>query len=134
MELREQERSASHQAEKVLALYGDTWVWVAFAPARRLAVAFVGANAIKRLLAMSSLEINEQRVKAIQLLKDLVFSFRYYVEAFSFSTKPAISRASQKPRAEAKKSCVERNRVPLLGIIRCETIFRRQKNKARSKG
>jgi IS1 family transposase len=28
-------------AEKVLALYGDAWVWVAFAPAWRLAAAFV---------------------------------------------------------------------------------------------
>ena len=28
-------------AEKVLALYGDAWVWIAFAPAWRLAAAFV---------------------------------------------------------------------------------------------
>jgi IS1 family transposase len=28
-------------AEKVLALYGDAWVWIAFAPAWRLVAAFV---------------------------------------------------------------------------------------------
>jgi hypothetical protein len=28
-------------AEKVLALYGDAWVWIAFVPAWRLAAAFV---------------------------------------------------------------------------------------------
>jgi len=31
-------------AEKVLALYGDAWVWIAFAPAWRLVAAFVGGK------------------------------------------------------------------------------------------
>ena len=48
-------------AEKVLARYGDAWVWIAFAPAWRLVAAFVGGKRdqepahvlLKRLQAVS---------------------------------------------------------------------------------
>ena len=39
-------------AEKVLALYGDAWVWIAFAPTWRLVAAFVVGNATRSTLTM----------------------------------------------------------------------------------